>query len=84
VTLFSLLFGIGLEAQRERIDGCDRHSVRRLVFLLVVGLARLFAAGAWRLETTVDRNGVAPSRREWRHRFAAAPMNPLDSPARGR
>jgi uncharacterized protein len=42
VTLFSLLFGIGLEAQRERIDGFDRYIVRRLVFLLVVGLAHLF------------------------------------------
>jgi uncharacterized protein len=42
VTLFSLLFGIGLEAQRERIDGFDRYIVRRLTFLLVVGLAHLF------------------------------------------
>ena len=42
VTLFSLLFGIGLEAQRERIDGFDRYIVRRLVFLLVVGLVHLF------------------------------------------
>ena len=42
VTLFSLLFGIGLEAQRERVDGFDRYIVRRLVFLLVVGFAHLF------------------------------------------
>ena len=42
VTLFSLLFGIGLEAQRERIEGFDRYILRRLVFLLVVGLAHLF------------------------------------------
>ena len=42
VTLFSLLFGIGLEAQRERIDGFNRYIVRRLAFLLVVGLAHLF------------------------------------------
>src|SRR5690349_2098907 len=42
VTLFSLLFGIGLEAQRERIDGFPRYIVRRLVFLLLVGLAHMF------------------------------------------
>jgi uncharacterized protein len=42
VTLFSLLFGIGLEAQRQRIGGFERYIVRRLVFLLVVGLAHLF------------------------------------------
>jgi hypothetical protein len=40
VTLFSLLFGIGLEAQRERIDGFHRYILRRLVFLLVIGLVR--------------------------------------------
>src|SRR5215203_2882252 len=42
VTLFSLLFGIGVEVQRERIDGFHRYIVRRLVFLLIVGLAHLF------------------------------------------
>ena len=42
VTLFSLLFGIGLEAQRERIDGFHRYILRRLVFLLVVGRAHMF------------------------------------------
>jgi uncharacterized protein len=42
VTLFSLLFGIGLEAQRERIDGFHRYILRRLIFLLVIGLVHLF------------------------------------------
>jgi len=42
VTLFSLLFGIGLEAQRERIEGFHGYIVRRLVFLLAVGLVHLF------------------------------------------
>jgi uncharacterized protein len=42
VTLFSLLFGIGLQAQRERIDGFHHYIVRRLVFLLAVGLMHLF------------------------------------------
>ena len=42
VTLFSLLFGIGLEAQRERIDGFHRYIWRRLVFLLLIGLVHLF------------------------------------------
>ena len=42
VTLFSLLFGIGLEAQRERIDGFHRYILRRLAFLLVIGLVHLF------------------------------------------
>ena len=42
VTLFSLLFGIGLEAQREHIDGFHRYILRRLAFLLVIGLVHLF------------------------------------------
>jgi uncharacterized protein len=42
VTLFSLLFGIGLEAQRERIDGFGHYILRRLAFLLVIGLVHLF------------------------------------------
>ena len=42
VTLFSLLFGIGLEAHREGIHGFHRYILRRLAFLLVIGLVYLF------------------------------------------
>jgi uncharacterized protein len=45
-TLFSLLFGIGLAAQHERIHArgvaFDGYAARRLGFLLVLGLAHLF------------------------------------------
>jgi uncharacterized protein len=45
-TLFSLLFGIGLAAQHERLPGrgvsFGRYAARRLAFLLVLGLVHLF------------------------------------------
>ncbi|MDB4935670.1 MAG: permease [Labilithrix sp.] len=45
-TLFSLLFGVGLAAQRERLArrgiGFGTYAARRLGFLLVLGLVHLF------------------------------------------
>ena len=62
VTLFSLLFGIGLEAQRERIDGFHRYILRRLVFLLVIGLVHLFLV--WNGDVLrCPRSAVSSSRR---------------------
>jgi len=42
VTLFSLLFGMGLAAQHERVEGFGRYIGRRLAFLLIVGVVHLF------------------------------------------
>lgn len=42
MTLFALLFGLGIAAQRERFGHFGARMTRRLAFLLVLGLAHMF------------------------------------------